>query len=550
MEWIRNWMAQIQAAMSRMALSQKLLIISLLVIGLTALLLIAVWASSPTMASLLDQPLTAGDQGAITSYLTSHDIDYRIQGDQVWVPSERRVEVLAGLQMQKLLPRDTSQGFSVLIEKQSWWQSNEQNRQLYNIALQNELNRIIGKMRGVDEAEVIISRPQSTGFDASYHRPSASVNVVVNSGRVNQDLADSIAGLVSGAVAEMKPEDVTVIDAVAGQPFHVRDQDHMATSDYLELVQAQEKIYHDKIATALGYIPRVIVAVNVELDPKRVQTNATQYNKDTSVTLLTQEHTNTQTSTQRSNAGEPGVRANVGATIPGAEASGNQSSTEESETQYSPFAGVEHTTTLDPGGVPTRVSATINVPRSYFVALYMQGKPADTAAPDDAALQPLYDSNLKRIQDQVTPLLTTRNPGQVVVDVYPDDSTVAGRMVMPSTAAGGPLGMLVSGGILRYAGLGALSLTAVFAMLLMLRKAAHPAPIPTAAEIAGLPHTLETGEGELAGEATEADAALMGIELNEEQIATRKITEQVASMVRNNPSEASRILRQWVKQEV
>jgi flagellar M-ring protein FliF len=489
MDWLKNWTAQIQAQMAGLTVSQKMLMASLAVIIAAALFIVSLYAGQPEMVPLIDQASTPGERASITGYLQSRNIRYKVEGDRVLVAADSRLDALAALQMQELLPEDTSHGFSSLIEKQSWWQSSEQNRQLYMIALQNELSRIVSSMRGVSGAKVIISQPRETGFDMTHRRPSASVNVEMKGGALNQKVADAIAGLVAGAVAEMTPEDVTVIDAVAGRQFRTSDSDELVPGDFLELVQLQEKIYREKIASALGYIPKVIVAVNVEIEARQRHTDSTSYDKDKSVTLVTRERSKSQTSTEPGAGGEPGVRANTGVDIAGSTQPGREQSIEETESEFDPYAGMTHEKIFDPGGLPTRVSATINVPRSYFVAIYKQRRPdsAETE-PTDTELQSLFQENLDRIKRQVEPLLTTKQEGQVVVDVYPDTApelAIAGSAM--ASVSGGGLGGMLSGGIVRMAGLGALAMTALAAMFLMIRKAGQPETIPTATELAGIP---------------------------------------------------------------
>ncbi len=546
MDWIRKWATQIQAQLADLSVSQKLLIATLGVVVLAAVFLVAVYAGRPQMVPVIDQPLSTGEQARITAYLDSRNIDYKVEGDRVIVQPDRQAEVLAGLQMQQLLPEDTSRGFSTLIETQSWWQSSAQNHQMYMIALQNELSAIISKMRGVHDAKVIISEPREQGFGMTHTQPSASVNIQMSGGNVNQKLADAVAGLVAGALAELRPEDVTVIDAGAGRQFRKRNDDQLVPSDFLELVLMQEERYRERIASALGYIPRVIVQVNVEADPSRKQTESTVYDQEASVSLIQRERSREEQSTERRDGGEPGGRANMAVNIPGAGGPGSETTLTERESEFAPHAGVTHEQVIDPGGVPTRVNATVNVPRSYFVSLYMQGQAEDAEQPSDADLQPIYTEHLDRIKRQVEPLLAAKNPGNVVVDMYYDADETAGEAAV-ATAGGG--GRLLGGSMIRSVGLSALALVALAGMFLMIRKASQPPAEPDGDELAGLPPSLSSEDVELAGEAGELDAALPGMELDDEAIASRKVGEQVAEMVKNNPEEAATVLRQWAKQE-
>jgi flagellar M-ring protein FliF len=547
MDWVRKWATQIQAHLSDLSVSQKLLIATLGVVVMASVFVVALYAGRPQMAPVIDQSLSSSEQARITAYLDSRRIRYKVEGDRVMIPAERQAEVLAGLQLQQLLPEDTSQGFATLIETQTWWQSSAQNHQMYMIALQNELSAIVRKMRSVHDAKVIISEPRDTGFGATHKQPSASVNVQMATGAMNEKLADAMAGLVAGAVAELTPENVTVIDAEAGRQFRKRDNKQLVPSDFLELVQIQERSFRERIASALSYIPKVIVAVNVEVDPSRKQTESTIYDQDQSVSLIERERTREESSTERRDSGEPGPRANTAVNIPGSGGAGSRTSVSETESEFEPHAGVTREQVVDPGGVPTRVNATVNVPRSYFVSLYMQGKADDTEPPDDQDLQPIYNEHLDRIKRQVEPLLMAKSPGNVVVDVYPDGEDEPGDAAVAT--AGGGAGGLLSGGHIRTVALSALGLVALVAMFMMIRKASQPPPQPDSSELAGLPPSFGGEDVDVAGEAGEFDAALPGMELDDEQIASRKVTEQVAEMIRNNPAEAASAMRQWVTQD-
>src|SRR5690606_19835604 len=128
--------------------------------------------------------------------------------------------------------------------------------------------QIISKMRGVQRANVILSLPQDQGFGRTHERPSAAVSVWMRgSSRVDDGMVDSIARLVAGSVAELRPQGVSVTDANLGRTRTVRDEDDMLPTDTLELVHKLEAYHRQKIDDVLGYIRGVIVAVNVQVDP-------------------------------------------------------------------------------------------------------------------------------------------------------------------------------------------------------------------------------------------------------------------------------------------
>ena len=543
MEWIQKWTAQIRAQLSKLTVSQKLLIGTLLVVIPIMLLLVVRYASTPQMAPVLDQPMDPARLGRVTRHLDATGVAYRTEGNRVLVPIEQRRRVAATLAARQMLPEDTSAGFGAIVESQSWWRSSEQNRQMYDIALQNELARVLRENPWARDATVIISRPRERGFGATTQRPTASVNVVMERGRLDQRKVNAIAGLISGAVAEMRPEDVVVVDALAGRQWKPGAADEMLPTDYLELVGKLEQRYEQKINDALNYIDGLLVAVNVQVDLTRKVTDTTSYSREDSVELLVSEHSMEQQTTDLEEGGQPGVRSNTGATIAGAGGEGRTSVTEESETTFEPYAGRTHVSAEHPGGVPTRISATVNLPRSFFVGLFNEGKGEDAPEPTDEALAPLIEERTEQVRREVAALISSKNPGEVVVGVYPDDGVAAAPAAEPTPPVGEGV---VAGSYAKSIGLGVLALVSLGMMMLMVRKAAQRPRTPTAEELAGIPPSASS-EYESVGEAGEADPALAGVEVDDETLRHRKLTEQVSTMVESDPAQIATLIQHWSK---
>src|SRR5439155_5906966 len=89
-----------------------------------------------------------------------------------------------------------------------------------------------------------------------------------------------------------------------------------------------------------------------------------------------------------------------------------------------------------PAGKETVRSASVVVPRSYFVALYMRAN-RKQQEPDDALLQPVVDAHLARIRGLVKNALGLERDGEVTVEPYDDDATIIATAA--PTAAPAPL---------------------------------------------------------------------------------------------------------------
>ncbi|MBL0870165.1 MAG: hypothetical protein IBJ18_06255, partial [Phycisphaerales bacterium] len=109
-------------------------------------------------------------------------------------------------------------------------------------------------------------------------------------------------------------------------------------------------------------------------------------------------------------------------------------------------------------------------------------------------------------------------------------------------------GELLSGSTIRTVALGGVALAAMGMMLMLVKRSAKPIELPTAQEVVGLPPALES-QSDLVGEADEGAAAMVGIELDDEELKYKKMLEQVQDMVKKSPSDAAALLNRWVATE-
>lgn len=549
MNFLRNWITLIKDQLTHLSVSQKMLIGTLTLITVMMFWVAGQYLGSPEMVALNGRSLDQERLGEIKQFLDMRDIRNEIRGDKVYVPRDESLTALAGLRMNNMMTEDSNARFAELLKEQNWWESGEQGRRRMLIATQDVLGKAISTQPWVQTATVIISTPsQPRGFGRSREKASASVNVVMAQGTLDQRKSDAIVGLVSGAVSGLDAKDVIVIDAVAGRQWKVRDENDLRAGDYLEAKAKAENLYQEKISGMLQYIKGVIVAVNVDIDNKPKQTNSVVFDKTKSVSIVASEKSeSTTTNDTRTNA-EPGVRANNPADIAAGSKTGRESTSEKTETTFTPGLGKTTEMSHDPGGKATKVNATVNIPRSYFVGLFKaaQGDGADAAEPADTALQPIITAQLPKIQKQIENLVEVETAGKVVVDVYPDGlaGAGAGGGDVATAGAGGFGGLSVASWI--PIGLGAMALLFMFYMVKSAGKQAGS--MPTAAELAGVPPVLETEE-ELIGEVREDEMALAGMELDEGALKNKKLAEQVSEMIQTNPRDVAGILKKWVGED-
>lgn len=561
---LSKMLGDIRTQFAKLGASQRLLLASLGIILGMALLLVALYAGKPSMVELMP----SGGNQALLASLRGAGIPAEERDGTIVVPAGVQTAALAYLGQNGQLPDDTTLLFGNLLGAQSWQNSREQNRQIYRIALQNELGRVIGEYRGIRQATVLLDVPEPTGLGAAVRQPTAAVTVFSDNGAaIDQGTVDAVGHQIAGAVAGLDVGNVRVIDGATGQQRRPRREGDLIATTTLELAARYEDQTRQKIGDMVGYIPGVIVAVTAQVDASKREGQEQRYfspDEGGTTSFVTSETTSDNTNGSAEPGAQPGPRSNATADISqGSSGSGTSSQTSTSDTTIQPFVGSRTERFVDPRGMTTGLAVSINVPEGYVASLV---KTEDGAAPEQAEIDAKWEELRTRIKANVLPHVRTMT--QQATGVSATEAQVAdfvqvmlipGDMPTLSGGRGGGLGGLASivggggglgglGGLLDKAVLGVLAVVAIGLMFTLVKKASKQVEMPTAEELVGVPPTLET-PSDLIGEADESDMAMAGIEVGEEQVKSRRMLEEVAKMVETDPDGAARLMKQWISAE-
>lgn len=542
MEFLKRYWTQIRAQLEGLTMSQRWAISVTLVLGLLLAGLAVMIAGRPEMVAI--SSATSGRSDQIVSRLRDRGIDVETRAGQLMVAAGQEERAYATLAEGDLLSADTSQAFQDLIDRQSPWQTDKQNEQAYLLAKQRVLAQIVGKMRGVRSASVLVSMPRNEGFGRTHVEPSASVTVWMDgSGRVTDDMVDSVARLVAGSVAEMNPTAVSVTDGNHGRTRTIADEDELLPGEMIEYVQSQEQRYERKINSMLSYIPGVMVAVNVRVDNVAKAQEVNYVYSDSQP--LESEEIEQNTRRQMQDGGEPGARPNTGMNIAGEGGASTVEDMSRERTEFAPHPLTSEQHINRVGRSIEQVNVSINVPRRFFVQIYKANNPEAEGEPTDADLQAIVDQHLERIEASVEPIVQAENQSMVRADMVPDESLMP---VLPNGAPVGGSGATLVADWIQPVSIGFLALLSLVLMLSMVRKATRKEELPSIEELAGVPASLDADD-ELLGDVDDTDAAMAGVELNEDELKSRRIAEQLNDMIKENPSEAGQLLSRWVRKE-
>jgi flagellar biosynthesis/type III secretory pathway M-ring protein FliF/YscJ len=548
MDFLKAQFTRIQEQLGGLSATQKMLVVSLLTIMVMTLLWWSHWAAEPEMSPLLDQSLSTQDVGLITANLDARDIPHQVVGDKVMVPADRKMEVLAVLGYSNALPRDFDKGFDEIVKQMNWLDPPDKTDQMFLRAREQTLSSMIRRWPGVTDADVVIDPSVDRHIGGNDVQPVATVTITTgrNNKIANHQLAESAADVICGAQAGMERSHVNVIVDSVSFPIKDRSADAMdGGGEGVEMQQQYEDYYRQKIEDALEDIRGVMVSVTVKVDTS--QTTTTIHKVDpkqtVSVPMQTEETSQEQDAQMASASEEPGALPNTSLSLPASGGGGGGGSTNSTEkNEFKSDYGNQDEVIKQGAGTATVASASVRVPRSYFIQAYKNengGKDPD----DPAALKTYIDAQLLKIHNEVKGCAAFPSDDALFVETYSD--VVQPELPLGQETAASPMaGALGKHG--KEVGVGVLAVISLFMVSMMVRKggtatAATAAPHPLAVESPTL-----NGNETVVGSAAENNQALDGMELDEETVKGQQVLDQVQKMVSANPDAAANLVKRWL----
>lgn len=229
-------------------------------------------------------------------------------------------------------------------------------------ALEGELARTIRSLQGVTSARVHLVLPRRQLFESEGEAPSASV-VIGDGGRApGSDQVNAVRNLIAGAVPNLKPDRVTVVDDRGKLLAGVGDgQGEGSAGDTArnDTEERMRKTIKDLVEGVVG-AGKARVQVTADLERNRVTLQEDKYDPDGQVVR------STQTSGENAKQNNASQGASTAANIPGAAGgtgNGDGASTDSARTEETTNYEISHTTRTEvqePGQIK-RLSVAVAV---------------------------------------------------------------------------------------------------------------------------------------------------------------------------------------------
>jgi flagellar M-ring protein FliF len=308
---------------------------------------------STSRMTLLYSDLDLHDSSQIVDQLERHQVPYRVEADgkRIMVAGDDVFTARAMLAKEGL-PTSGTVGNEIFDRNNDLALTEFDQDVKRSRALEGELARTIEAMHGISRARVHLVLPRKEPFAHSHREAQASVMLtLVGSQTLPQEGIQAIVNLVAGAVPDLRPENITVVDshlhllARAGDPEDIRTRsmlaDDLSRTMGLRLARSVEEMLERSLGN--GHV-HAEASVRINFD----RTNDTQerFDPDGTVVRSTQNVTSNNKATDK--AGPVSLQNNLPNSDPTAQASGTQESRQEETTNYEITKTIHNTTRDQP----------------------------------------------------------------------------------------------------------------------------------------------------------------------------------------------------------
>ncbi|WP_281824917.1 flagellar basal-body MS-ring/collar protein FliF [Jannaschia rubra] len=413
-------------------------------------------ATAPTM-ELLFARLEPAAAAEVVASLDARGVPYEVQGDSIYVDGVQR----DALRMQLAgegLPRMDGTGYELLDGLSGFGTTSQMFDAAYWRAREGELTRTILASPGVRMARVHLATADSSPF-ARDRTATASITVQMTSGAVGTSLARAIQSLVAGAVPNLAPEDVTVVDAASGRVVGggaVDTEEEARDSRMAEMRASVENLLAARVGPG-----RFVVELAVETRKDRETITERLLDPDSRVVISTDTEERS-----ASDRGAPGAGVTVASNLPDGEAAGGESESSNAETRERvnyDFSATQRQIERAPGAIE-RVTVAVMV---------------DGLRADGADWTPRPEEELAVIRELVQSAVGFREDRGDVVTVrtmqfeLPEASDAAPGLALP-WFSGGQVAQMVTAALLALVTLGLLA----FVVRPVLNRVMMPAQLP------------------------------------------------------------------------
>jgi flagellar M-ring protein FliF len=515
--------------------------------GAALLITILINLAQPPMG-LLYANLDLREAGSITQALDAAGIKYQVQGDGSTVMVARDKVAQARLMLAgKGLPTADSVGYEIFDSQNALGQTDFVQQLNMKRATEGELARTIRALDGVTFARVHLVLPERQLFQDSTEQASASVTIGVGSREPSTDQVRAVQNLVAGAVPNLKPERVVIIDQ-HGKTLSAESDaagGGKAAEDARASIEDALRARLKSLVEGVVGVGKARVQVSADVDMSQVTTQSEKYDPDGQVVRSEQTNESSAKDSQGGGGGGAAAATSASTNLPGGTQTAGQSSTNGSEN-----TGNESTTNYEISKTVTTQVQQPGTVKRLSVAVAVDGITAPGKDGKAGPYTPRSADEMQRLDALVKAAIgfsADRGDQVQVVNVrFPDAADGDG------VTAANPLMGFDKNDLMRAVELGVLGLVAALILFFVIRpliRSASAGIAPLAARVVAMPDGQTISVDAVTGQ----PLALPGPDIEhkidiariEGQVKASSI-KRVAEFVEKHPEESVSILRGWL----
>lgn len=210
-----------------------------------------------TEYGVLFSNLSEQDAGTITKDLQEQNIEYKLSdnGKEILVEQDKIDEYRISLAVDNKLPSSAT-GFE-LFDNADLMTTDEDRKIMYQRAVTGELQRTIESLSAVSKAKVLLVMPDNSIFSEKSSDSTASVVLTLKNNSISEETVQGIVNLVSGAVENLTPENIKVVDS-NGRTLTTNidgsGQVSTMSNQYIEIKKNYENDLENKLSAILQQV--------------------------------------------------------------------------------------------------------------------------------------------------------------------------------------------------------------------------------------------------------------------------------------------------------
>ena len=525
---------------------RQMALVVVLVICVAIAVFILIWAQEPDFRPLAK--METQELIETLDYMDANQIEYRLEGNTVYVRSDEFQTIRLGMTRQGLTGSSDA-GTDIIMQDMGFGVSQRVEMERLKHAREQQIAATIEDISSIQKARVLLAMPKENVFARREKKASATVVLTAQRGKVIAgEEVDSVIDIVASAVQNMEPSAVTVTDS-NGRLLNSGSQDSLsarARKEY-EIERQREQEYLEKIDAilipVLG-IGNYTAQADVSMDFTALEQTQRSYNPD--LPAVRSEMINEQNSVGGGAMGIPGALTNqppLDSNIPenpeaGAQATLPGSTSKVSTRNYELDTTISHT--KKQSGVIRRLSVSVAV--DYLQVAGEDGTTSAEPRNQEALL------NIRRLLQGGVGFDVTRGDSLEVVSVpftRMDDGVIEDAPIWEQPAFL-PILKLVIGGLV-------IIVLIIFVIRPMLRRLINPDESKEADDF-DADEGLDLGDETISMLSTDfdegqvgfaADGSLMLPDLHKDE----DVLKAVRALVANEPELSAQVVKGWLMQD-